>query len=196
MFYCYCIIVSLYGYRCRCYRRDYGNNEFLKGCGRKGRGARDERLRRFPFLSTYVKYALSGIDNFIDDIEFMCGTRPSFYWRFCWGILTPISLFVILIYFLISMTPLTYNDEYYPDAAYGTFIHLFRWKVFGIFKRNKKKKRKLKLWHSASFRLSFLFCWNGWGFLFLSLIFSCWLDTSDFWLGATSYMDDHWNHKK
>ncbi|XP_047349944.1 sodium-dependent nutrient amino acid transporter 1-like isoform X1 [Vespa velutina] len=73
-------------------------------------------------LASFEVIAISwiyGIDNFIDDIEFMCGTRPSFYWRFCWGILTPISLLVILIYFLISMTPLTYNDEYYPDAAYA-----------------------------------------------------------------------------
>ncbi|XP_046822012.1 sodium-dependent nutrient amino acid transporter 1-like isoform X2 [Vespa crabro] len=73
-------------------------------------------------LASFEVIAISwiyGIDNFIDDIEFMCGTRPSFYWRLCWGILTPISLLVILIYFLFSMTPLTYNDEYYPDAAYA-----------------------------------------------------------------------------
>ncbi|XP_043669761.1 sodium-dependent nutrient amino acid transporter 1-like isoform X1 [Vespula pensylvanica] len=81
-------------------------------------------------LASFEVIAISwiyGIDNFIDDIEFMCGTRPSFYWRFCWGILTPMSLFVILIYFLFSMTPLTYNNEYYPDAAYaaGWIILIF-----------------------------------------------------------------------
>lgn len=73
-------------------------------------------------LASFEVIAISwiyGIDNFMDDVEFMCGTRPSFYWRFCWGILTPVSLFVILIYFLCTMTPLTYNDTYYPDSAYA-----------------------------------------------------------------------------
>ncbi|XP_072761037.1 sodium-dependent nutrient amino acid transporter 1 [Anoplolepis gracilipes] len=74
------------------------------------------------FLASFEVIAISwiyGIDNFMDDIEFMIGRRPSFYWRFCWCYLTPLSLFTILIYFLISIMPLTYNDEYYPTSAYA-----------------------------------------------------------------------------
>ncbi|XP_074105742.1 sodium-dependent nutrient amino acid transporter 1-like [Cotesia typhae] len=59
-----------------------------------------------------------GIDNFLDDIEFMINKRPFFFWRICWVFLTPIMLFTILIYFLITLQPLTYNDEYYPTSAY------------------------------------------------------------------------------
>lgn len=61
----------------------------------------------------------------MDDIEFMAGRRPFFYWRFCWCYLTPLFLFTILIYFLIDMTPLMYNDEYYPTSAYGINITNF-----------------------------------------------------------------------
>ncbi|KAM0724567.1 Sodium-dependent nutrient amino acid transporter 1 [Formica fusca] len=74
------------------------------------------------FLASFEVIAISwvyGVDNFMDDIEFMIGRRPSFYWRFCWCYLTPLSLFTILIYFLITITPLTYNDEYYPTSAYA-----------------------------------------------------------------------------
>lgn len=73
------------------------------------------------FLASFEMIAISwvyGIDNFMDDVEFMIGRRPFFYWRFCWCYLTPLFLFTILVYFLINMTPLTYNDEYYPTSAY------------------------------------------------------------------------------
>ncbi|XP_012219264.2 sodium-dependent nutrient amino acid transporter 1-like isoform X1 [Linepithema humile] len=73
------------------------------------------------FLACFEVIGISwiyGVDNFLDDIEFMVGRRPFFYWRFCWCYLTPIFLFTILIYFLIDITPLTYNDEYYPTSAY------------------------------------------------------------------------------
>ncbi|XP_050448009.1 sodium-dependent nutrient amino acid transporter 1-like isoform X2 [Cataglyphis hispanica] len=74
------------------------------------------------FLASFEVIAISwvyGVDNFMDDIEFMIGRRPSFYWRYCWCYLTPLLLFIILIYFLINITPLTYNDEYYPTSAYA-----------------------------------------------------------------------------
>lgn len=73
------------------------------------------------FLASFEVIAVSwiyGVDNFMDDIEFMVGVRPSFYWRFCWCFLTPLSLFTILIYFLSQLTPITYNGEYYPTSAY------------------------------------------------------------------------------
>ncbi|XP_015590860.1 sodium-dependent nutrient amino acid transporter 1 isoform X2 [Cephus cinctus] len=74
------------------------------------------------FLASFEVVAISwvyGINNFMDDIEFMVGNRPSIYWRFCWSFLTPLMLFTILIYFLATMTPLTYNNETYPTAAYA-----------------------------------------------------------------------------
>lgn len=90
----------------------YGNNFYSTLFAFHDREIVHNNLSDFP-----------GVDNFMDDIEFMVGQRPSFYWRFCWCYLTPLSLFTILIYFLISMTPLMYNDEYYPSSAYGTDLN-------------------------------------------------------------------------
>ncbi|XP_076679956.1 sodium-dependent nutrient amino acid transporter 1 [Andrena cerasifolii] len=74
------------------------------------------------FLAFFEVIAVSwvyGIDNFLDDTEFMAGRRPSFYWRICWCCLTPLSLLAILIYFLSELTPIMYNGEYYPTSAYA-----------------------------------------------------------------------------
>lgn len=101
------------------------------------------------FLASFEVIAISwvyGIDNFIDDIEFMIGSRPSFYWRFCWAFLTPLTLFTILIYFLSEMKPITYNDEYYPTAAYAAgwiilalgVLQLPLWIVVGQIQRRDK----------------------------------------------------------
>lgn len=73
------------------------------------------------FLASFELVAVSwiyGVDNFLDDAEFMLGNRPSFYWRFCWYFLTPLTLLSILIYFLCELKPITYNNEYYPTSAY------------------------------------------------------------------------------
>lgn len=49
----------------------------------------------------------------------MIGRNPGFYWRTCWGILTPLFMVFILLYTLISYKPLTYKGQYYPSTAYG-----------------------------------------------------------------------------
>ncbi|XP_008552116.1 sodium-dependent nutrient amino acid transporter 1 [Microplitis demolitor] len=59
-----------------------------------------------------------GVDNFLDDVEFMTNKRPFVFWRICWVFLTPILLCTIFIYFMISLDPLSYNNEYYPTSAY------------------------------------------------------------------------------
>ncbi|XP_076756123.1 sodium-dependent nutrient amino acid transporter 1 [Xylocopa sonorina] len=60
-----------------------------------------------------------GLENFVDDVEYMLNRRPSAYWRLCWGIVIPILLAVILIYTLITLRPLTYSGVRYPDSAYA-----------------------------------------------------------------------------
>ncbi|XP_057324012.1 sodium-dependent nutrient amino acid transporter 1-like isoform X2 [Microplitis mediator] len=59
-----------------------------------------------------------GVDNFMDDVEFMTNKRPFVLWRICWVFLTPITLCTVFIYFMISLHPLSYNNEYYPTSAY------------------------------------------------------------------------------
>ncbi|XP_067006231.2 sodium-dependent nutrient amino acid transporter 1 isoform X2 [Anabrus simplex] len=58
-----------------------------------------------------------GVDNICQDIEFMAGRKISFYWRFCWGFLTPVILIIILIYSIVDIEPLTYSGVTYPDVA-------------------------------------------------------------------------------
>ncbi|XP_063994384.1 sodium-dependent nutrient amino acid transporter 1-like [Diachasmimorpha longicaudata] len=60
-----------------------------------------------------------GLENFLSDTEFMLNKRPGVYWRFCWGIATPLVLATILIYTIATLTPLTYGGVYYPDSAYA-----------------------------------------------------------------------------
>lgn len=67
-----------------------------------------------------------GLENFLDDVEYMLKRRPSAYWRFCWGVITPLLLAVILVYTLISLTPLTYSGISYPDSAHGAYLFVLR----------------------------------------------------------------------
>lgn len=63
------------------------------------------------------------------DVEFMIGHRPGAYWRLCWGFITPVFMLIILIYFIITYKPLTYNGVAYPATYLGKFLH----KLFSYF---------------------------------------------------------------
>ncbi|XP_020706820.2 sodium-dependent nutrient amino acid transporter 1-like [Athalia rosae] len=60
-----------------------------------------------------------GLENFLDDVEFMLNRRPSVYWRICWGVVTPFLLAAILIYTIAIMEPLKYGGIPYPDSAHA-----------------------------------------------------------------------------
>ncbi|XP_017884449.1 sodium-dependent nutrient amino acid transporter 1-like [Ceratina calcarata] len=60
-----------------------------------------------------------GLENFLDDVEYMLKRRPSVYWRLCWGVCTPLLLAVILFYTLATLKPLTYSGISYPDSAHA-----------------------------------------------------------------------------
>lgn len=60
-----------------------------------------------------------GLENFLDDVEFMLQRRPSVYWRICWAIITPLLLAGILIYTLVNLTPLTHGNVPYPPSAHS-----------------------------------------------------------------------------
>ncbi|KAF2906108.1 hypothetical protein ILUMI_00069 [Ignelater luminosus] len=58
-----------------------------------------------------------GLENFCADIEFMLKRKVGLYWRVCWGIITPIVLIAIFIYFLLSLEKLKNGIYDYPDVA-------------------------------------------------------------------------------
>ncbi|XP_037826008.1 sodium-dependent nutrient amino acid transporter 1 isoform X1 [Lucilia sericata] len=60
-----------------------------------------------------------GVDRLCKDAEFMMGRKVGPYWRWCWAVVTPLIMTVILIYFLSTYTPLTYNGVNYPNWAYA-----------------------------------------------------------------------------
>ncbi|XP_015112352.1 sodium-dependent nutrient amino acid transporter 1 [Diachasma alloeum] len=66
-----------------------------------------------------------GLNNFLDDVEFMLGVRPGILWRLCWLIITPALMIVIMIYTFVIYSPLTHDGKYYPNWAYATGWILF-----------------------------------------------------------------------
>ncbi|KAH8413102.1 hypothetical protein KR009_007938 [Drosophila setifemur] len=55
-----------------------------------------------------------GIKNFMLDVEFMRGKRPSWYWRILWQWVTPLVLVFILVMSIVFMRTITYNKISYP----------------------------------------------------------------------------------
>ncbi|XP_030768073.1 sodium-dependent nutrient amino acid transporter 1-like [Sitophilus oryzae] len=72
---------------------------------------------------------LYGLENFCTDVEFMTGKKVNVYFRVCWGIIMPVLLIVIFIYFLYSLPTLTYGIH---GLEYPTGILAFGWSILGI----------------------------------------------------------------
>ncbi|KAJ8728149.1 hypothetical protein PYW08_016534 [Mythimna loreyi] len=70
-------------------------------------------------VETMGVFWIYGLENMCVDIEFMLGLKTSFYWRICWGIVTPIMMMVVFFYSLITTEQLLFGGTYeYPNAAY------------------------------------------------------------------------------
>ncbi|XP_078034795.1 sodium-dependent nutrient amino acid transporter 1 isoform X2 [Augochlora pura] len=59
-----------------------------------------------------------GIENFINDLNFMLNKETSWYWRICWFLVTPLILIVIFFYTVATLQPLTYSDKEFPKSAH------------------------------------------------------------------------------
>ncbi|XP_011189045.2 sodium-dependent nutrient amino acid transporter 1 isoform X1 [Zeugodacus cucurbitae] len=70
-------------------------------------------------LELYVLGWVYGVDRLCKDIEFMIGHRVGNYWRWCWALITPGIMTLILIYFYATYQSLTYNNVHYPNWAYA-----------------------------------------------------------------------------
>lgn len=60
-----------------------------------------------------------GLENICLDIEFMTKRHVGFYWRICWGIITPLCMIFLFLYALISYENPTYAAKNFPDEYYG-----------------------------------------------------------------------------
>ncbi|XP_031829549.2 sodium-dependent nutrient amino acid transporter 1 [Nomia melanderi] len=61
---------------------------------------------------------LYGIENFVDDLEFMMDKETSSYWRICWFFVTPLILIVIFLYTVATLSPVTYGGKEFPTSAH------------------------------------------------------------------------------
>lgn len=62
-----------------------------------------------------------GVSRICSDAEFMLGIKTSWYWRICWGVVTPLMMISILVYQIVKYEPLKYNGVEYPWTFYGEF---------------------------------------------------------------------------
>ncbi|CAH0381880.1 unnamed protein product [Bemisia tabaci] len=75
------------------------------------------------FFQTIAISWIFGTDKFCSCVEEMMGFRPSICMRICWTVLAPAVMVGILIFYLLTYTPLKYGD-YYEYPAWGEWFGL------------------------------------------------------------------------
>ena len=86
-----------------------------------------------------------GAENFCNDVEFMTKQKVGIYWRFTWSIITPCFLIAIFIYFICTITRLSYGSYRISDLALacgwcivGASVVIFAVMLFCNIYKNKK----------------------------------------------------------
>nr|AHH29249.1 nutrient amino acid transporter [Leptinotarsa decemlineata] len=91
-----------------------------------------------------------GIEDICKDIEFMLGRKTGIYWRMSWGLIIPVALLAVMVYFLSNLEPLRYADHIYPITVEAGGYALFAFGVlqpfFWFFIELCKRKRKERLY--------------------------------------------------
>jgi len=70
------------------------------------------------FLETIGVFWFYGVSRFCDDVEQMIGSQPSMFWRVCWKFISPLFLFIILIFSLIDFIALD-GMEHFKNSLYA-----------------------------------------------------------------------------
>ncbi|GJQ81747.1 hypothetical protein Trydic_g9186 [Trypoxylus dichotomus] len=68
-----------------------------------------------------------GLENFCEDIEFMLNRKIGIYWRLNWGVINPIILTTIFLYFILTMERLQHENKDFPDIAL-----VFGWIIIAV----------------------------------------------------------------
>lgn len=66
-----------------------------------------------------------GVRRVCKNAKLMINQNPGWYWRSCWGVITPIVMLIILIYTFASYVPLTYKGIPYPPWAASEYFFDF-----------------------------------------------------------------------
>lgn len=59
-----------------------------------------------------------GVNRLCKDIEFMLGIKTGWYWRICWGVISPLIMTAILCFKAVTLKPLKYHDYTYTESFY------------------------------------------------------------------------------
>lgn len=60
-----------------------------------------------------------GVSKFCTDVEFMLNMKIGWFYRFCWGLIIPVTLVTVLVYSLLTSPTLTHAGVPFPDVALG-----------------------------------------------------------------------------
>jgi len=64
------------------------------------------------------------VNNICDDLEFMLGMKSGLYCRLSWAV-TPLLMILAVVYGFAIMEPVQYNNEPFPEGAYGNITNIF-----------------------------------------------------------------------
>lgn len=78
-------------------------------------------------LELYILGWVYGVHRICKNTDMMISNKPGWYWRSCWGVITPVLMTAILIYSYATYTPLTYKNQEYPPWAVAV-----GWTIFSI----------------------------------------------------------------
>ncbi|PBC28722.1 Sodium-dependent nutrient amino acid transporter [Apis cerana cerana] len=73
-------------------------------------------------LKRSIIFLQTGIENFLNDVEFMLDRKTGSYWRICWFLVTPLILLFIFFYTFATLQLLTYGKKEYPISAHAAGI--------------------------------------------------------------------------
>jgi len=86
-----------------------------------------------------------GLHKIAIDSLYMLDRKLNPYWRIMWGVITPVMLIVIFIYFVVTIERLTYGDYEYPDSAIicgwmillVAVVQIICWIIYYIYKNRE-----------------------------------------------------------
>ena len=68
----------------------------------------------------------------MDDVDFMLCKRPSFYWRICWLVFTPLVLIILFAYNIYDKIWGTGLVKYNGNVDYPTVAHAIGGVILGV----------------------------------------------------------------
>ena len=74
-------------------------------------------LMMISLIECVVIAWIYGVDRFYKDIELMIGYQPHAIWKIMWKFVTPIVIFGIWLFSIISLKPVQYDGQDYPKWA-------------------------------------------------------------------------------